>query len=130
MRRDGALVTLISFAMASSRTQSATVTRFPVQRWGLDRSLARGAAFLIGPQATGGLPLAVGATWGGSRVNGTKDRSCAGLLCAGTNHGVCVSCDDGSSWQVLNLGLRDIPEHAEGIRLESDGTFGDRGVLS
>lgn len=95
--------------MATFRTQSATLTRFPVQRSGLDRPLARGVALLIGPQVTGGGLLAVGATGGGFRANGAKDPNRAGLRCAGTNHGVCVSCDDGARWQELNPGLRDIP---------------------
>jgi hypothetical protein len=59
-----------------------------------------------------------GATWtkivGGIRddayVNAVReDHNRAGLLYAGTNHGVYVSHDDGASWQELNMGLPDIP---------------------
>jgi len=38
-----------------------------------------------------------------------EDHNRAGLLYAGTNHGVYVSHDDGMNWQELNPGLPDIP---------------------
>jgi photosystem II stability/assembly factor-like uncharacterized protein len=38
-----------------------------------------------------------------------EDQNRAGLLYAGTNHGVYVSHDDGMNWQELNPGLPDIP---------------------
>jgi photosystem II stability/assembly factor-like uncharacterized protein len=59
-----------------------------------------------------------GATWT-KIVNGLRDdayvnavredQNRAGLLYAGTNHGVYVSHDDGMNWQELNMGLPDIP---------------------